>query len=184
MEQLRWSPWSPCSKSCGGGEKRRVNHLGQTVRGECNNQPCPQPQWSPWSPCSKSCGKGQQMRINDADQTERRECSTQSCPLTWSTWSSCSATCGGGTRRRTRSDGRIENQKCNSSRCPFAERRNESTFPANLDWSERGSKAFIVHKVAKSIHFLCQGLCLQFLMTQESASRAPPSPRPLQLSPA
>ena len=149
---MSWSPWSPCSKSCGSGQQKRISHAGQTESRGCNTRPCPQPRWSPWSPCSKSCGQGEQTRINDADQTERRVCNTGSCPtarpLTWSRWSSCSASCGGGTRRRTRSDGRIENQECNSVKCfvddgtrrqPRRRRGLPSSFPARLDWRERGT---------------------------------------------
>ena len=191
---MRWSPWSPCSKSCGSGDQRRISHAGQTESRGCNTRPCPQPQWSPWSPCSTTCGQGEQTRINDADQTERRDCNTGSCPtprpVTWSRWSSCSASCGGGTRKRTRSDGRIENQECNSVKCSFDNgTRSKSTrpsFPARLDWSERGTH-FVNYFYYDILIFVLvsQGLCLQLLpIIVKFVKPAPPSPSHLQLSPA
>ena len=80
-----WSPWSPCSVTCGGGLQRRINDAGQTEERECGSQPCP-PRWSPWSPCSVTCGGGVQARANDAGQTETRECNTMQCH-TDSKWS-------------------------------------------------------------------------------------------------
>ena len=78
----QWSSYSSCSKSCGGGLKRRIRHKvvvesnGGVCKGSnentmsCNNQKCLLPpidcQWSPWSPyssCSKSCGGGAKQRI-------------------------------------------------------------------------------------------------------------------------
>ena len=74
----RWSPWSPCSVTCGGGLQRRINDADQTEERECSPQPCPLPRWSPWSPCSVSCGGGVQTRTNDA-QSETRECNSKQC---------------------------------------------------------------------------------------------------------
>ena len=72
-----WTPWTPCSKSCGSGERRRSrkceipdqrsqNKCGNAdlnQRELCNTQKCPiYTEWSEWTECSKSCGTGQQMR--------------------------------------------------------------------------------------------------------------------------
>ncbi|XP_049654923.1 SCO-spondin-like [Accipiter gentilis] len=69
-----WSPWEPCSRSCGGGNTSRHRSCQESAGGvpcgatgteemaECNMQPCPAgcqlSPWSPWSPCSASCGGG------------------------------------------------------------------------------------------------------------------------------
>ena len=78
MTQLLWSPWSPCSKSCGGGVQARINSEAQREERRCSTQACPQPLWSPWGPCSKTCGGGIKTRTNGR-RTERRLCNTSQC---------------------------------------------------------------------------------------------------------
>lgn len=68
-----WSDASPCSRTCGGGERKQVRHviapaengglcpaLERTVK--CNAQPCPVDcvvgEWTNASACSKHCGGG------------------------------------------------------------------------------------------------------------------------------
>ncbi|KAM4684567.1 LOW QUALITY PROTEIN: SCO-spondin-like [Amazona ochrocephala] len=75
-----WSPWSPCSHSCGGGNTSRHRECQESAGGE---------------PCSAT------------DTEEVAECNLQPCPggcrlSPWSPWSRCSTTCGGGTSERRR----------------------------------------------------------------------------------
>jgi len=77
-----WGPYGECSKSCGGGVKRRnrtctnpppanggedCSVLGaDTSTMECNIQECPvnggYSDWGPYGECSKTCGGGEQTR--------------------------------------------------------------------------------------------------------------------------
>ncbi|XP_056190274.1 LOW QUALITY PROTEIN: SCO-spondin-like [Falco biarmicus] len=73
-----WSLWSPCSRSCGGGNSSRHRDCQESAGGvpcsaegteemvKCNPQPCPAgcqlSPWSSWSPCSASCGGGTSER--------------------------------------------------------------------------------------------------------------------------
>ncbi len=74
-----WSEWSPCSKSCGGGERSKVRECivprdgddslceGNGILTEkCNTQPCPVwSEWTPWMQCTATCGGGQTKRIRN-----------------------------------------------------------------------------------------------------------------------
>ena len=117
--------WSKCSKSCGGGVKRRTvscenNHVGECLQMEkpqgtksCRDVPCPEWYVGEWSKCSKSCDGGIQTRTvscqNDhvgeclvSDRPESiRQCGELPCPK-WSIseWSQCSKSCDGGIRVR------------------------------------------------------------------------------------
>ncbi|KAK7094973.1 hypothetical protein V1264_006443 [Littorina saxatilis] len=75
-----WQRWTPCSVSCGAGERRRQRLCdnpppqlgGRPCEGDavqfdlCNDGPCPIDggfsQWEPWGPCSLSCGVGYRQR--------------------------------------------------------------------------------------------------------------------------
>ncbi|KAF6769316.1 hypothetical protein AHF37_11847 [Paragonimus kellicotti] len=82
-----WSPWSHCSKSCGGGQRRRTrrcDHPAPAYGGEdcpangymevsdCQDVPCPVngewSNWSSWSACSRTCGIGLQTRERECSQ--------------------------------------------------------------------------------------------------------------------
>ncbi|EMP30109.1 A disintegrin and metalloproteinase with thrombospondin motifs 9 [Chelonia mydas] len=74
----RYSAWSECSKSCGGGTRRRraicVNTLNDVlddskcsrqeklVVQRCSDFLCPQWRTGDWSECTVTCGQGYQMR--------------------------------------------------------------------------------------------------------------------------
>ncbi|XP_035211737.1 A disintegrin and metalloproteinase with thrombospondin motifs 9-like isoform X2 [Stegodyphus dumicola] len=122
--------WGKCSKSCGGGIRRRqvacyddegqLSTICDPARkpqdvSSCNLEKCPEWNISAWSECL--CGKFIQTRtvqcINNkgneiskercespTPETERR-CKNPLCPQwTWSPWSQCTSTCSRGTQTR------------------------------------------------------------------------------------
>ncbi|XP_031562905.1 uncharacterized protein LOC116298543 [Actinia tenebrosa] len=83
----KWSDWTACSKTCGGGVKGRER--------TCTN-PAPE-------------GKGKDCsQLGPAEETA--SCAEKACPVPavdgnwspWKLWTACSATCGGGVRVRER----------------------------------------------------------------------------------
>ena len=103
-----WGSWSSCSRSCGGGRKKR-------------SRSCKHPRHG-GNPC-----RGQ--------SSDSRSCKHHSCPIDgtwhhWRSWGGCSRTCGGGTKRRSRScngprhGGRhcigstSDSRSCNTHSCP------------------------------------------------------------------
>lgn len=106
-----WTPWMPCSHTCGGGVMLRTRTIeipmawgGQKCKGDeiqeeaCSMQPCPLDckwhKWSAWGKCSQSCGGGFQARDRsaeiqaafggspcDGDSTESRNCNAVDCPV-------------------------------------------------------------------------------------------------------
>ncbi|XP_034337070.2 SCO-spondin [Magallana gigas] len=108
-----WQAWSPCSHSCGGGNKKRLR--------QCNN---PFPAFG-----GKNC---------TGLFHESSDCNLSPCPINggfsfWSEWSQCSETCGGGVQGRNRSctnpvplyggtecDGQRQDfLECNTHKCPI-----------------------------------------------------------------
>merc|ERR1719317_546579 len=109
-----WTPWSKCSKVCGGGtSSRRRSCTGQL----CGGSPCP--------------GNTNDLKV----------CNEQCCPVdgiwaSWTSWSKCSKVCGGGTSTRTRS---CNGMWCNGKPCPgssFENRNcNEQCCPVDGIWA-------------------------------------------------
>ncbi|XP_077970864.1 uncharacterized protein LOC120327960 isoform X2 [Styela clava] len=67
----QWTFWSQCSKTCGGGLKRRHRNCMSSDNSQCslsledvvicNSQQCPiWSEWSPWGQCSSTCVGGTQ----------------------------------------------------------------------------------------------------------------------------
>lgn len=91
-----WQSWSPCSSSCGAGQRQRRRQCdnpppqvgGRPCDGDdtqndlCNSGPCPIDgdwgRWGPWSACSQSCGIGYQERQRECNnprpQFNGRDC--------------------------------------------------------------------------------------------------------------
>ena len=75
-----WTDWTPCSKTCGSGERKRMRECNGDSSSRDKNNPC------------KSI------------LHEREICNPTKCPVytEWTEWSSCSVTCGGGNQERSR----------------------------------------------------------------------------------
>ncbi|XP_061877506.1 SCO-spondin isoform X2 [Entelurus aequoreus] len=103
-----WSPWSPCSRTCGAGSvvRRRVclcgkggsaacpaeieAQMSQEENQLCFKQPCsecPMSGWSVWSPCSCESQRQQRYRVAVTPATRGQQCSpveTESRPCSLS----------------------------------------------------------------------------------------------------
>jgi len=79
-----WSPWSTCSKPCGGGIKTRTR-TEMWPNPDCHGDNIP----------------------SDTILTEQSSCNNDCCPYThtlaWSNFDSCNTRCGSGTQSRTQS---------------------------------------------------------------------------------
>ncbi|CAG9762897.1 unnamed protein product [Ceutorhynchus assimilis] len=119
-ETTDWSPWSPCSVTCGRGvkykqrrykseESKYICHKKLTERATCEA-------------AQKYC-----------PQIRRKEVEDPLCELgVWSPWSSCSATCGKGTKTRDR---KFKNRYA-AKRCGFGRTR-QLILQQNLEcWVE------------------------------------------------
>ncbi|CAN8005243.1 unnamed protein product [Ixodes hexagonus] len=104
----RWSDWSPCTVTCGGGAQESPPKCVEKEAGLVEDTYCEGV--SPPRPA-----------------TRRRPCSRQPCPARWWTgpWQPCSATCGG-LRRHTvlcvRSRGKADQLALNQEACDPATR--------------------------------------------------------------
>lgn len=111
-----WAPWTPCSRTCGGGKQRRNRkchgpfYNGKECEGDkyeedgCSPEPCPIDgvwrEWSRYSECSVTCGRGAITRFRECvepvhdgadcpgEATESRTCERKDCPMDgeWSEW--------------------------------------------------------------------------------------------------
>ncbi|XP_071953956.1 SCO-spondin-like isoform X2 [Antedon mediterranea] len=121
----KWSPWEPCSKSCGGGQTLRTR--------TCTN---PVPQFD-GNPCYGTL-------------FERKLCSAFYCSVhggysEWSEWSLCPVSCDGGPSHRIRvcnspspkhggdpcEGPSTESTMCNTMECPV-----DGSWTAWSDWSD------------------------------------------------
>ncbi|XP_052105125.1 uncharacterized protein LOC127738077 isoform X2 [Mytilus californianus] len=164
-----YGEWSPCTKSCGTGERSRTRtctspspaYGGKTCDGKsqetesCNTDECPVDggwtEYGEWSPCTKSCGPGERVRTRtctsptpanggkkcDGRSQETESCYRDECPVDggwtdYGEWSPCTKSCGTGERFRTRTctspapayggkkcdGGSQEKESCNTVECP------------------------------------------------------------------
>ncbi|XP_066544690.1 SCO-spondin [Amia ocellicauda] len=97
-----WSPWGPCSSSCGGALRSRSRSCqetpggppcsAETVQSEpCVLQPCPAgcvvSEWSSWSECSASCGGG--VSVRNKTVLQEPESGASDCPPTLEQHTAC-----------------------------------------------------------------------------------------------
>ena len=127
-----WAEWTPCTKTCGGGQKTQRRECvlpkvgdqlgceGDPIREmECSTEVCPVwTEWTDWTECSATCGGGSRTKVRECvlprdggtegqcpgDGEATEECNSQTCPdwTDWSEWTPCTETCGGGQRKRSR----------------------------------------------------------------------------------
>ncbi|KAL3244077.1 hypothetical protein MRX96_047329 [Rhipicephalus microplus] len=106
----RWSDWSPCTVTCGGGSQESQPRCFEKEAGLVEDTHC--------DPASRPA-------------TRRRPCSRQPCPARWWTgpWQPCSATCGG-VRRHTvlcvRSRGKADQLALRQEACDPATKPNDT----------------------------------------------------------
>jgi len=103
----KWSEWSTCSATCGGGTQTRTctapapQYGGADCQGAssqtCNTQAC-----APEESCPTACGITA-TQVADGQGGLKDCAATDPCPINggWSDWGACSTDCGGGTQTRT-----------------------------------------------------------------------------------
>jgi competence ComEA-like helix-hairpin-helix protein len=106
-EVTKYSQWSDCTKTCGGGVRtrtRKITTMGRVTgrvcpalkeEEECASKECPvdctMTAWSSWTPCDRNCGGGEQTRTRATSvgnkyggvpcgtPAQMRRCNTQVC---------------------------------------------------------------------------------------------------------
>ncbi|CEM22062.1 unnamed protein product, partial [Vitrella brassicaformis CCMP3155] len=105
-----WSIWSPCSKDCGGGKRRRGREI--TTEPQHDGEECPP--------------------LSEEEDCNTEPCKTDCTVSDWSGWDKCSEECGGGTQSRTRTV--VEPDQSGGAPCPeLSEERACNEDPCAVD---------------------------------------------------
>jgi hypothetical protein len=108
----KFTAWSICTKTCGGGSKRRSRTITTTAKH--GGYACP-------------------------PLIEHRDCASRKCPIdcvvtSWGSWEACTVSCGGGAQKRARLG--VERPKYGGKVCPAASVSrmcNEQPCPVNCE---------------------------------------------------
>lgn len=109
-----WTPWTPCSRPCGGGQHFATRRVLQHPRGH-------------GEPCSGGLKKTKSCNVDFCDGMAPVDCQLGE----WSAFSECTASCGGGEQQRHRAmlreprhggmpcdtDSLVEARGCNEQSC-------------------------------------------------------------------
>ncbi|CAG5106781.1 Oidioi.mRNA.OKI2018_I69.chr1.g2996.t2.cds [Oikopleura dioica] len=150
-----WSPYTPCSATCGDATKSRQRFCRHGEIGEADNCPsegakeiiacdldeCPYlGEWENWSDCSRTCGSGARIRkkpcingnigeigCDSAEATEQISCATHYCPIYWGEWSDYSE-CSNSCGKGVRVKTRACQNELEDVTCPGAGNITEECF--------------------------------------------------------